>query len=217
MSNPRLLPPIVVVVGRQFGSGGRRLGKRLAAELGLAYYDKEVLTEAAQRRGFSRDIFASHDEKRPSPLRSMISHAFGVADSYQQSPMSCEAIYDAQSRVIKELAEEGGGVFVGRSADYILRDHPAMISIFLHAPAEHRAAALVKRGEVASLEKGIEMARHQDRKREEFYNYFTGRHWGRADNYHLSIDTSRLSDDAMLELIRTYLAQRRASLTQPSA
>lgn len=208
MSNPRFSSPVIVVVGRQFGSGGRRLGLRLAKELGLAYYDKEVLTEAAQRRGFSRDIFARHDEKRPSPLRSLISHAFGVADTYQQNPMSCEAIYDAQSRVIEELAEEGGCVFVGRSADYILRDRPNLASIFLHAPVEHRARILMERGEVPSVEKGIETALRQDRKREEYYNYFTGRKWGHADNYHLSLDTSLLSDDELLAIIRHYVEHR---------
>ena len=127
MSNSQLPADLTVVVGRQFGSGGRRIGRRLAARLGLTYYDKEVLSEASQRFGFSQTIFARYDEKRPSAIRSFLSNAFGVPDSYMQNAMSCESIYAAQSRVISELADEGGCVFVGGSADYILRHHrPAM-------------------------------------------------------------------------------------------
>lgn len=199
---------MIVVVGRQFGSGGRKIGRRLADEFGLAYYDKEVLSEAAQRLGFSQDIFARYDERRPSAIRSLLTNAFGVPDSYVQNPMSSESIYAAQSRVISELAEEGGCVFVGRSADYILRHHPGMVSIFLHSPVERRASTLVERGDVDTLEHGIEMARKFDRKREEFYNYFTGRHWGQADNYHLSLDTSLLGEEATYEVIKTYLKAR---------
>ena len=208
MSNPQSSQGIIVVLGRQFGSGGRKIGLRIAREFGLSYYDKEMLSEAAQRRGFSQAIFANNDEKRPSLLRSMLSDTFGTGSPYTHNLLCCESIYQAQSSVIKELAEEGGCVFVGRSADYILRHHPRLVSIFLHAPVEHRACNLMQRGEVDSIEKGGEMARRLDRKREEFYNYFTGRHWGRADNYHLSLDTSLLSDDAIVEIIKTYIRER---------
>lgn len=208
MSNSQLPADLTVVVGRQFGSGGRRIGRRLAARLGLTYYDKEVLSEAAQRFGFSQTIFARYDEKRPSAIRSFLSNAFGVPDSYMQNAMSCESIYAAQSRVISELADEGGCVFVGRSADYILRHRPNLISIFLHAPAETRARELLKRGEVSSLADGLERARRLDRRREEYYNYFTGRQWGKADNYHLSVDTSVMDDDSIIDLILQYIAAR---------
>lgn len=208
MPETHLPSDLIVVVGRQFGSGGRKIGKKLAEEFGLRYYDKEVLSEAAQRLGFSQSIFAKYDEKRPSALRSLISNAFGVQDSFHQTPLSHEAIYTAQGKVISELAEEGGCVFVGRSADYILRHHPNLVSIFLHAPINHRAQKLVERGEVDNIEHGMEIARKLDRNREEFYNYYTGRRWGHADNYHLTLDTSLLGEEDTYAVIKSYLMSR---------
>lgn len=208
MSITRLPSDSIVVVGRQFGSGGRKIGKMLAEEFDLSYYDKEVLAEAAKRLGFSKDIFAKHDERRPSALRSLLSNTFGVQDSFHQSPMSSEAIYTAQSKVINELADEGGCVFVGRSADYILRHRPNLVSVFLHAPIDHRAKNLLERGEVESIEKGKEMARKLDRNREEFYNYFTGRRWGHADNYHLTLDTSLVTVDEAYDIVKSFILAR---------
>lgn len=193
---------IVIVVGRQFGSGGRKLGRKIADALGLKYYDKEVLSESARQFGYAPEIFAQYDERRPSALRSLLSHSFGVSDSYYtQSSLTSENIYDRQSKVIRALAEAGGGVFVGRSSDYILRDYPKMLSIFLHAPVEWRGEQVAKRGDAANREAGIEMARRFDRMRQDFYNYFTGRNWGHADNYHLSIDSSLFDEDQLAEII----------------
>lgn len=201
---------LVIVVGRQFGSGGRRIGRALAEEYGLRYFDKEVLSEAARQFGYSPEIFARYDEKRPSPLRSLISNAFGVSESFyeQQASMSPESIYTRQSHVVRMLAEENGCVFVGRSADYILRDHPHLVSIFLHSPLGKRAEAIVKRGDASDIEKGMELAKKFDRKREDFYNYFTGRNWGHSDNYHLSVDSSALGDEGVLEVIRAFIRSR---------
>lgn len=195
---------LIIVVGRQFGSGGRKIGKALAEAYGLEYYDKEVLSEAARKFGYHPDIFARYDEKRPSPLRSFFSNAFGVAESYENS-MSSESIYERQSRVIRELAGRNGCVFVGRSADYILRDHPHLVSIFLHAPLEFRGKEIMSRGDAPTLEKGIELAKKLDDKRRGFYNYFTGKPWGHADNYHLSLDSSRLGHDGAMEVIRAFI------------
>ncbi|MDE6329562.1 MAG: cytidylate kinase-like family protein [Muribaculaceae bacterium] len=199
---------LIIVVGRQFGSGGRRLGTALAREFGLEYYDKEVLSEAASQFGYTPDVFARYDEKRPSALRSLLSNTFGIAEAYDTSSLSSESIYNIQSQVIRKLASRSGCVFVGRSADYILRDHPHLVSIFLHAPVEKRVEAIIKRGDADSLERGEELARRFDRKREDFYNYFTGRAWGRSDNYHLSLDASLLDDDGVVRVIRAFIESR---------
>lgn len=208
MSNTRLPSDAVIVVGRQFGSGGRKIGRRLAEEFGLKYYDKEVLAEAASRLGISQDVFSRYDEKRPSVIRTLISNTFGVQDSFHISPLSNESIYTAQGEVINELADEGPAVFVGRSADYILRHRPNLVSIFLHGPIEHRAKVLLDRGDVTSIEKGIEMARRIDKNREEFYNYYTGRKWGHADNYHFTLDTSGLSFEDTYNLVKDFVMGR---------
>lgn len=199
---------LIIVVGRQFGSGGRKLGKALAKKFGLDYYDKEVLSEAARRFGYAPEIFARYDECRPSPLRTFLSNAFGVAETFENS-MSNEGIYERQSRVIRQLAEgEKGCVFVGRSADYILRDHPGLISIFLHAPLETRANTLVERGDAPDLEKAKDMARKLDNRRENFYNYFTGGGWGHSDNYHISLDSSALGPDGTMEVIEAFIRNK---------
>lgn len=196
---------LIIVVGRQCGSGGRALGKMLAEAYGLEYYDKEMLSKAAEKFGYSQSIFAKYDEKRPSAVRTLLTHAFGVGDSYLQNPMSSEAIYNAQSEVIRRLAARRGCVFVGRSADYILRDHPHLVSIFLSAPIESRAELLIKRGDAENMDKAMEMARRQDHNREQFYNYYTGRRWGHADNYHLCFDARSLGTEAAFSLIRDFI------------
>lgn len=197
---------IIIVIGRQFGSGGRHIGKRLAEDLNLRYYDKEVLSECASRLGFRREIFDRYDEKRPSMFRSLLANAFG--DSCVNCDLSGD-LYRAQSRVIRELADaDRGAVFVGRSADYILRDFPHLVSIFLHAPLRHRAMSIVKRGDSSSVTEAMESARRQDRNREEFYNFFTNRNWGQADNYHLSIDSSLFDSEAIVDIIKCYLTSR---------
>ncbi len=199
---------LVIVVGRQFGSGGRQLGKMLADHFSLAYYDKELLSKAAEKFGFSQEIFAKYDEKRPSPIRSLFANTLGVADVYSSHPLSSESIYTAQGKVIRELAEEKGAVIVGRSADYILRDHPNLISVFLHAPVEERARRLVARGDATDINKATELAKKIDSKRENFYNYYTGRNWGHADNYHLTLDASKLDINGAFELIKNFIIHR---------
>lgn len=198
---------LIIVVGRQFGSGGRKIGKALAKEYDLEYYDKEVLSEAAGRFGINPEIFARYDEKRPSPLRSLLSNAFGIQESYE-NPMSSESIYQRQSHVIRQLAEKKGGVFVGRSADYILRDHPNLVSVFLHAPLDFRANAILNRGDAETLEMAREKAKKLDATRENFYNYFVGGGWGHADNYHLSLNSALLGEQATVEVIKTFIANR---------
>lgn len=196
----------VIVIGRQFGSGGRALGKHLAKLLAIPYYDKEILAEAAQRLGFDRAIFDRADEKRPSFLRSAFHVNYDQQSTVWSLPtLSGEKLYEAQSKVVRQIAQEGGCVIVGRTADYVNRDHPGLLSVFIHADPRHRAGKIVSRGEAASIEEASERIRKEDRKREEYYNYFTGRHWGHADNYHLSMDSSKLSVEDMAEMILTYL------------
>lgn len=199
---------LVIVVGRQFGSGGRQLGKMLADYFSLTYYDKELLSEAARKYGFSREIFARFDEKRPSPIRSLLANTLGMQDIYSSHPISNESIYTAQGNIIRDLASRHGAVFVGRSADYILRDFPNLISIFLHSPVEKRAKALVDRGDAKNLQHAIEIAGKIDADRENFYNYFTGRRWGHADNYHLTLDASLLPINKIFEVVKSFIENR---------
>lgn len=196
----------IIVIGRQYGAGGRKLGKRLAETLNVPYYDKELLSEAADALGFSKELFLKADEKKPSILRSFLSFNYGSPSaSFSSYTLSDDNLYRAQSDVIKSICEKGSCVIVGRTADYVMRDHPGLLSIFVHAPEEHRAKAILERGEAKSMEEALEKAHKFDRSRESYYNYFTNRHWGRADNYDLTFNSSRLSTEALLPLILSAL------------
>lgn len=196
----------VIVIGRQYGAGGRRLGKRLAKELHVSYYDKELLSEAASSMGYTTEIFTNKDEKRPSFLRSLLSFTYGnMNDTSNPDTLSDENIYRLQSDVISKIAERESCIIVGRTADYILRNHPHLISIFIHAPESHRTKALVERNEAETLETAASMIHKKDNSRESYYNFFTNRHWGKADNYDFSFDSSKISEDSIVTLILNIL------------
>lgn len=201
--------PFVIVVGRQYGAGGKGLGKKLAEILGVPYYDKELLSETADSLGFSKDLFIKADEKKPSLFRSFLSFNYGSPSAaFSSYVLSDDNLYRAQSRVIKTIAEKGSCIIVGRTADYVLRDHPGLLSIFVHAPLEHRAKMVMERGEAKSIEEAAEKARKLDRSRESYYNFFTNRNWGHADNYHLSFDSSVVPLDTIAELIAAHIKQK---------
>lgn len=195
----------IIVIGRSFGAGGRAIGKLLSERLGIPYYDNELLMETARQFGLQSHIFAGADEKRPSFFKRLLTQSYGVQEAYGQDTLSSEALYQAQSRVIRNIAERGSCIIVGRTADYILRDYPGLKSIFLHAPVEYRAAKIVARGDAPTTEEAIELARRRDRDREAYYNYFTGRHWGEATNYTLTLDSSKADPGRIVDLITSYL------------
>lgn len=195
----------VIVIGREYGSGGRRIGKMLAESLGVNYYDKTLLSEAARKLGYSPEIFERKDEKRPSLIRSILSFTYGAQTAnLDGAPMSDEKIYEFQSRVIRDICERESCVIVGRTADYIMRDHPGLVSLFVHAPIEERARAIMRRGETDSEDEAREIATRCDSHRSSFYNYYTNREgWGRARNYHLTFDSSRMPDDAIIAAVKS--------------
>lgn len=196
---------LVVVIGRQYGGGGRMVGKKLADRLGLAYYDKELINEAARSYGFSPHILEQADERRPSALSSFFISSFGVSETYGPETLSGEGLYKVQSKVVGDIGAKGGCVIVGRTADYILRNHPHLASIFLHSHIEDRARRISERGETDSLDKARDIALKADKRRENYYNYFTGRKWGVASNYHLTLDSSELTSEQLTDVIENYL------------
>lgn len=196
----------VVVIGRQFGAGGRTLGQLLAQKLGVPYYDKELLNEASTRFGFRPEIFDKADEKRPSLLQALMSFNYhSAAGSYSTSAMGSSELYQAQSHVIRQIAKEGSCVIVGRTADYVLRNHPRLLSVFLHADIEDRAKLILERGDCKSADEAKDLAGKRDKMREDYYRYFTGRDWGHASNYDLTLNTSRLEPQQAADLIAAYL------------
>lgn len=200
----------VIVIGRQCGSGGRELGRALAERLGVPYYDRRLLQDASKELGIRADLLERNDERRPSRLVAWLSASCGAVDaSYHGKTFSEGDIHRFQGKVIRNLMERGSCVIVGRGADYIGRDLPNLLSVFLHAPVEERLKRM-RRNETPGLSDAElqEMMMRTDRRREAYYNDFTGRHWGHADNYHLSIDSSLGDVETLADMIVSMLHRR---------
>lgn len=208
---------IVVTIGRQFGSGGRELGRKLADRIGARYYDKELLSEAARRAGMSEDFFLKNDERSPSFINGIFSFSFGYnsANLFSGSTsISDDSIYRAQSDFIRSLADgDESCVIVGRTSDYVLRDHPHTVNIFVHAPEDICVDRILARDKTegrpeCSHDKAKARARRINKLRANYYNFYTDKQWGAAPSYDLTFDTSLLSIDKIVEIIVEYINQR---------
>ena len=204
----------VITIGRQYGSGGREIGRLVADALNVKYYDKELLTEAAKASGVKPEIFEAADERSPSFFSNLWSFNLGLNSGsffIGNSPVSDERIYAAQSAVMKELAGRWSCVIVGRSADYVLRNHPGLISVFIHSSIEKRILRIMNRTDIDSAEKARETADKKDKIRASYYNFYTDKTWGNAASYDLSIDSSKLSTDTVARIIVGYVKARIAT------
>ncbi len=201
----------VITVGRQFGSGGRELGRLLAEKLGISYYDKELLAQAAERSGLSSEFFERHDERFPRYINGLFSFAQGYQplNTYAGgSAISGESVHKAMNDMIRSLGEKESCVIVGRTADYILRDHPRCVNVFVHAPLEHCVDRIMRRGGLTDREKARSLARKTNKLRSHYYNFYTDKHWGDAGSYHLSLDSSVMPMEQVAETVIDYLRRR---------
>ena len=188
---------IIINIGRQFGAGGLGVAHELGRKLGIPVYDKELILKAAQDSGFSQNIFEESDEKkRFFSLSSIFANGFGDTENY----MSDRGLFKMQSHTIRKIAEQGSAIIVGRCADYILRDMECTLNVFLTSPLEVRAARISERNGI-SLEEAERLAEEKDKKREEYYNYYTFGNWGVASTYDLCLDSSKLEIEGSAEFI----------------
>lgn len=203
---------LVITVGRQFGSGGREFARLLAERYGLRYYDKELLSEAARRAGLAEEFFEKSDERVPSFVDGLFSFAAGLNPmSYFQGTAAIgdDAIYRAQSDFIRQLASQAGGcVIVGRSADYVLRDDPRLVSIFVHASEDDCIARICRREPDLTPEKARARMNRVNRLRSNYYNFYTDKTWGGAASYDLTFNTSLMPMDHLVELTAEYVRRR---------
>ena len=207
----------IIVIGRQFGCGGRKIGRKIAEAFNIPYYDKTLLSKAAEECGMDPEIFRAVDEKRPSFLRNFLGLSCGTSTApctpgsfshLGPGSLAPESLYDAQSEVIRSICRQGSCVIVGRTADYVMRHHPGLISIFIQAPIEHRVKEIIDRKDAKSEVEASALAKKHDKERESYYNYFTNRSWGTAGNYHLCFDSSRFDADAIIALLKSYMGKR---------
>ncbi len=171
----------VITISREYGSGGRAIGERVAKELGIPFYDKQLILMAAKESGLSEEFI-----KKTEQIKST-SFLYGLYMGAQQLPMN-DQIFLVQSKIIRSLADQGPCVIVGRCADYILREREDLLSVFVHAPAEFRAqrAKQVYEKEAGNM---VDFVKKKDKKRAAFYNYFSQNKWGDARHYHLAVSS----------------------------
>lgn len=201
---------IILAIGRQFGSGGREIGQKLAKAFGIGYYDKELITEAAKESGLCEDIFERADERANHAL----SYAFTMGYSSfigmftpANDILSNDTLFKIQSDTIRNIADKGSCVLVGRCADYILRDDPACLSVFISNTIETRIQKIVERMGV-TVEQAKELMTKNDKSRAAYYNYYTNKTWGMASSYNLCVDASILGIDGTVNFIKRFVDQK---------
>lgn len=190
----------IITISREFGSGGRTIGRMVAEQLGIPFYDKKLVEQVAEQSGFATKFVEEHGEHSPSS--SVFSYAFapqgipGVMNGLSTS----DYLWNAQCSVILQLAEQGPCVIVGRNADYILKDHPEAFHVYLYAPMEYRAERIVRLYGESDKDPETRL-KEKDKRRRVNYQHYTGRNWGTAQNYSLCMDTSVLGIEQCAEII----------------
>ena len=201
----------VINLGRQLGSGGHEIGEKLATRLGIGFYDKELIALASEASGLNREFFERADERAS---QSLVGGLFGarfpfISESVMATTncLSGDALFQVQSDVIRCLAAEGSCLFMGRCADYILRDHPRAVNIFISASRQDRVERLCRLLDITPQE-AEERIDKGDRKRSDYYNYYSNRRWGRASTYHLCIDSSVLGIERTVDFLEQFVRAR---------
>lgn len=191
----------IITISREYGSGGREIGRKLASKLGIPFYDNELITIAAKKSGFAEEMFQQADLKPTGSLLYTLS-LFGGGGAGFDLPLS-DKIYLIQSDIIKEVAAQGSCVIVGRCADYVLRENPSLIRIFVHADLQSRIERSIRVNEL-NEDKAKEKLLRIDKRRSSYYNYYTNQRWGRAEHFDLSINSAKLGVDGAVEVLETY-------------
>jgi len=196
---------VIVAIGRQFGSGGREIGKRLADELDIPFYDKALIQLTAKQSGIHEELLELSEETATNSLLYSLSTGAalwghrGFVD--QELPLT-DRIFIAQSEVIRKLADEGSCVIVGRCADDILREDPDCIRVFIHSSMAHRITRIEQvRG--LDEDKAVKEIKKMDKKRSAYYQYFTDKKWGQSDLYTISINSGEIGVEPAVELLKT--------------
>ncbi len=195
---------IVITIARQYGSGGREIGEKVAEALGIKHYDENLITLAAREGNLDETVASKADESAANSLLYTLalgSNFFGSAMNFGYKPPLNDKLFLLQSDVIRRAAEEGSCVIIGRCADYVLRDHPKRLSVFVYGDLANRKQRVMERHEGITEAQAIDLINKTDRRRSSYYNFYTGNKWGKYDNYHLAVNSSLLGIDKTAEMI----------------
>ncbi len=200
--------PLIIIIGRQFGSGGGKIAQLLAKMFDAKLYDSEILNLAARESGYSEQMFKQNDEHKSFftaigatlfPLRTTVMTV--------RNPGQEESLFQLQSDAIRKAAKEGNCVFVGRCADYILRDSPNVVNVFVTSPLQKRLERVMER-HGCDERKARKILSAKENRRMEYYNFYTGKRWGAAESYDLCVDSSVLGIEKTAELIASFVRDK---------
>lgn len=197
----------IITIGRQLGSKGREIGRALAAKLNIPFYDKELIVEAAKQSGLSERMFENMDEKPTNSfLYSLVMSMQPGSGLYNQynNFLNNDSIFKIQSDVIRSIADKGSCVIVGRCADYVLRGRENLVRVFIHADAKTRTERIMLRDNVSEKDARNAVSK-ADKRRGNYYNFYTNGVWGDVNNYDIAIDSGRLDVDKCVQLLADYI------------
>lgn len=204
----------IITIGRQFGSGGREIAQKLSRLLEIPFYDKELIEVAAKESGMHQDVVKNIDETAShSLLYSLSTGSFILGGRYSpltDAPIN-DKLYFIQSDIIRHIADEGSCIIVGRCADYILRERPELLNLFIYAPLEERIKRISDLYDLTP-NKAKEKIMKTDKRRNTYYHYYSDRKWGDLENYHCSVDSSMLGVDGTVKFLAELAKQKEASL-----
>ncbi|MCI8372044.1 MAG: cytidylate kinase-like family protein [Lachnospiraceae bacterium] len=194
---------MIYTIGRQYGSGGKEIGMKLAEKLGIKCYDRELLERASKESGLCQELFENHDEKPTNSfLYSLVmdTYSMGYSSSpYMDIPIN-HKVFLAQFDTIKKLASEGPCVIVGRCADYALEEFDNCVNAFILADLETRAKRISKLYNM-SLSKATDTVVKTDKRRASYYNYYSNKKWGDVHSYHICIDSTQVGTDGAVDIL----------------
>lgn len=200
----------IITIGRQYGSAGREIGRKLAEQLGIKLYDKEMLDRAAKESGICQELFETHDEKPTNSfLYSLVMDTYSMGYSsgtYNDMPLN-HKVFLAQFDAIKKIADEGPCILVGRCADYALESYDNVMSVFIHADLDARIRRIARIYDLTDA-KAKELILKTDKKRASYYNYYTNKKWGEAAGYNFSLCSSELGIDGTVKAMKTLIELR---------
>lgn len=195
---------IIVTIARQFGSGGREIGERIAKALGVPLIDKELIKDAASKSELSEEIIKSADESATNSLLytlAMGSNMLGTTINFGYKMPINDKLFILQSEAIRNYAAEGSCVIIGRCADYVLREEPNLFRIFIYGDLDHRQARVKERHPELKESKIIDVISKTDKRRSSYYNFYTGNKWGKYDNYDMAINSSTFGVEETAKII----------------
>ena len=195
---------LIITIARQYGSGGREIGNRVAELLDIPLYDKNIITDAAERGNLSTEVARGADEVATNSLLytlAMGSNVLGAGAQFGYKMPLNDRLFILQSDVIKGYAQRGSCVIIGRCADYVLRDEKSLLRVFVYGDAAHRCARVALRHPELKSTQIMDVITKTDKRRSSYYNFYTGNKWGKYDNYDLAINSSTLGIDGAAQAI----------------